>query len=71
MKKILLYGIGSLRNKGRETLVNSTINQIDNNVEILAATFDYEYGKSLYKDRIKMIKHYRQAKEEFTEDEKN
>lgn len=70
MKKILLYGIGSLRNKGCEALVNSTINQIDNNVEISAATFDYEYGKNLYKDRVKMIKHYRQDEEEFTEDEK-
>ena len=45
-KKILLYGIGSLQNRGCEALVNSTIAQFDSTDEIVAATFDYEDRKS-------------------------
>ena len=52
VKKILLYGIGSLQNKGCEALVNSTIAQINPNIDIVAATFDYEHDKNMYKDRI-------------------
>lgn len=71
VKKILLYGIGSLQNRGCEALVNSTIAQIDSNVEIVAATFDYEHDKNMYKDRIKyFVNHHKQNEEEFNEDEK-
>ena len=47
-KKILLYGIGSLRNKGCEAIVDSVIEQI-NEAEIVLATFDYENDKKIKK----------------------
>lgn len=71
MKKILIYGIGSLQNRGCEALVNSTIAQIDPKVDIVAATFDYEHDKDMYKERIKcFIDHHKQKEEDFTEEEK-
>ncbi len=70
VKKILLYGIGSLQNRGCEALVNSTIAQISPNIEIVAATFDYEHDKNMYKDRInRFVNHHKQNPEEFTEEE--
>lgn len=70
-KKILIYGIGSLQNRGCEALVNSTINQIDKDVEIVAATFDYEHDKDMYKKRIKkFVNHHRHNPEDLTEEEK-
>ena len=71
MKKILIYGIGSLQNRGCEALVNSTIAQIDPKVEIAAATFDYKHDKDMYKDRIKyFVNHHKHNEENFTEEEK-
>lgn len=71
VKKILIYGIGSLQNRGCEALVNSTIAQIDPNLDIVAATFDYEHDKDMYKDRIKyFVDHHKQKEEDFTEEEK-
>lgn len=71
VKKILLYGIGSLQNRGCEALVNSTIAQINTDAEIVAATFDYKHDKNMYKDRIKyFVDHHKQNEEEFNEDEK-
>ena len=70
VKKILLYGIGSLQNKGCEALVNSTIAQINPNIDIVAATFDYEHDKNMYKDRINhFVNHHKQNPEGFTEEE--
>ena len=70
VKKILLYGIGSLQNKGCEALVNSTIAQINPNIDIVAATFDYEHNKNMYKDRINhFVNHHKQNPEGFTEEE--
>lgn len=70
-KKILLYGIGSLQNRGCEALVNSTIAQFDSTDEIIAATFDYENDKDMYKDRIKkFVNHHKHDEEKFSEDEK-
>lgn len=70
VKKILLYGIGSLQNRGCEALVNSTITQIDPKVEIVAASFDYDHDKDMYKDRIDyFVNHHKQNPEEFTEEE--
>lgn len=71
IRKILIYGIGSLQNKGCEALVNSTIAQFDPAIDIVAATFDYEHDKNMYKDRIKYcVDHHKQKEEEFTEEEK-
>lgn len=70
-KKILIYGIGSLQNKGCEALVNSTINQIPQDVEISLATFDYKHDKNFYNKHIsKIVDHHRQDEKEFTEKEK-
>ena len=71
IRKILIYGIGSLQNKGCEALVNSTIAQFNPAIDIVAATFDYEHDKNMYKDRIKyFVNHHKQKEEEFTEEEK-
>ena len=70
-KKMLIYGIGSLQNRGCEALVDSTLNQIGDEYEIKAATFDYEHDKDMYKGKIKkFIDHHKQNEEEFTEKEK-
>lgn len=71
MKKILIYGINSLKNRGCEALVNSTIYQIDKDVELTAATFDYDHDKEFYKDRIKKwVKHHKHDEKDMTEEEK-
>ncbi len=70
-KKMLIYGIGSLQNRGCEALVDSTLNQIGDEYEIKAATFDYEHDKDMYKGKIKkFLDHHKQNEEEFTENEK-
>lgn len=70
-KKILLYGIGTFKNKGVEAIVQSTLKQINlKEYEISAASHEYEYNKNFYKDEIKKyIKHYKQN-EDLTEEEK-
>lgn len=64
-KKILLYGIGTYKNKGVEAIIQSTINQIDGKkYEISAATHDYIYNKNFYNNKIKKyIKHYTRSHE--------
>ena len=69
-KNVLIYGIGSIKNRGCEALVNTTIKQIDD-ANIYAATFDYENDKDMYNDIItKTINHYRKDENDFTEEEK-
>ena len=71
MKKILIYGIGSLKNNGCEALVDSTINQIDNCEEIVAATFDYEHDKNIEKEKInRYINHHKHDENLMTKEEK-
>ena len=70
IKKILLYGIGSFKNRGCEALVNSTITQFPDDVEIIAATFDYNNNKNKYKNKItKYVNHRKTNEEEFTQEE--
>ncbi len=70
MKRILIYGISSFKNRGVEALFNSTIAQIPQEVELVVAMFD-PYGQEKYKTRVtKFIKHYRMDENEFTEQEK-
>ena len=70
-KKILIYGIGSLQNRGCEALVDSTINQIGEEYCIVGATFDYEHDKDMYKDKIKkFVDHHKHNEEQFNEREK-
>ena len=70
-QKILLYGVGTFKNKGVEAIINSTLNQIDKNkYEIAMASHDYTHNQNYYNDRVyKHIKHYKKN-DELTEDEK-
>ena len=59
MKKILIYGVGSLSNRGCEALVNSTISQIDRDTKISLATFDYNNDKDKVNSAVsKVVNHY-------------
>lgn len=70
-KKIVIYGIGSLQNRGCEALVNSSIYQFPKEDEIIAATFDYEHDKDTYKGRIKkMVDHHKHDETKFNNEEK-
>lgn len=70
-KNILMYGVSTYKNRGVEAIINSTINQIDiNDYNISLASFDYEYNKEFYNNKIsKQIKHYYKSNE-LTEEEK-
>ena len=69
MRKILLYGIGSFKNKGVEALTKSTINQIGEEYDVSAAVFDYDFNSKRYKDRIKYLHHYLTDKTKMSEKE--
>ena len=70
-QKIMLYGIGSLRNKGCEALVLSSINQFPNNSEIVLASFDYQNDKNKYKEKIsKIVDHHKHDETKFSEKDK-
>lgn len=69
-KKVLLYGVGTFKNKGVEAIINSTMSQIDSNkFEVSIASHDYDYNKNLYTN-INHIKHYYKS-DELTEEEQN
>ena len=53
MKKILLYGIGSFKNRGVEAIIKSTIDEMDNSYYISAATLYNSYNGNKYLDKIK------------------
>ncbi len=68
-RKILLYGTGTYKNRGVEAIVNSTINQIDlKQNDLTIATYDLEYNKHFYSDKVKYINQNR--KNNLTEEEK-
>ena len=68
-KKILLYGIGTFKNRGVEAIVNSTLKMIDNKkYDVTLATYDFDYNKKMYKN-IPKVKHYYKSNE-LTEEEK-
>ncbi len=56
MKKILLYGVGSYKNRGVEALIKTTLDLLAGN-DITIATFDYDYNKNFYNDKAHYIKH--------------
>lgn len=70
-KKILLYGIGTFKNKGVEAIIQSTVKQIKSkDYEISAASHDINYNQNFYNKEIKKyIKHYKKS-DELTEKEK-
>lgn len=69
MKKIVLYGVSTFKNRGVEAIVNSTINQIDlNKYQLTAGSYDLEYNKKFYKDKIKYVNHNK--KDSLNEEEK-
>lgn len=55
MSKILLYGVGSYKNRGVEALIKTTLDLLAGDITI--ATFDYDYNKNFYTDKAKYIKH--------------
>lgn len=69
-KKILLYGIGTYKNRGVEAIVNSTLKQINKkDYDVSVACYDYEYNKDKYLDTIDhYINHYKETVD-FTEEE--
>lgn len=69
MKNLLLYGVGTFKNRGVEAIINSTLNQIDQkDFSITIASHDYDYNKGLYPD-VKHVKHYYKS-EALTEEER-
>lgn len=52
MKKILLYGVGTYKNKGVEAIIKSTIDQIDNNYQVTVASLYNKENNKRYNDRI-------------------
>lgn len=67
-EKILLYGVGTFKNRGVEAIINSTLKMIDNKkYDISIASHDYNHNKNLYTG-IKHIKHYYKS-DELTEEE--
>lgn len=69
-KKVLLYGVGTFKNKGVEAIINSTMSQIDSDkFEVSIASHDYNYNKNLYTN-VNHIKHYYKS-DELTEEEQN
>lgn len=70
-KKILLYGVGTYKNRGVEAIIQSTLNQInEKDYDLTIASHDHDYNRHYYNDKItKYIKHYRKSNE-LTESEK-
>lgn len=68
-KKILLYGIGTFKNRGVEAIINSTLKMIDRKkFDVTLATYDYEYNKDMY-TKIPKVKHYYKSDELTTEEQ--
>jgi len=55
-KKILLYGVGTYKNRGVEAIVDTTLKLLDGN-DITIASYDYEQNKNNYADKVKYINH--------------
>lgn len=69
-RNILLYGVGTFKNRGVEAIIKSTIKQIDSCYDVYMASHDYDYNKNYYNEEIKKhIKHYRKSND-LTEEEK-
>ena len=55
-KKILLYGVGTYKNRGVEAIVDTTLKLLDGN-DITIASYDYEENKKKYLDKVEYINH--------------
>lgn len=71
-KKILLYGVGTYKNRGVEAIIQSTLNQINTkNYDISIASHDLHHNQKYYLDKVtKYIKHYTKPNELNKEDKK-
>ena len=69
-KKILLYGVGTYKNRGVEAIIQSTLNQIDtSDYDLTIASHDHDYNRYYYNDKVsKYIKHYKKQ-DELTKEE--
>lgn len=56
MKKVLIYGIATYKNRGVEAIVNSSIKLLKD-YDITIATYDYDENKNKYTDKVKYIRH--------------
>lgn len=52
MKKILMYGIGSYKNRGVEAIVKSTIDQLDKDFKVTIANLYNEENSKKYKNQV-------------------
>lgn len=59
MKHILLYGIGSYKNRGVEAIVQSALNQLPKNTKIDVACYDVDYNKNIYQDQVNQYINHR------------
>ena len=70
LKKILIYGLGPMKNRGCEALAKTVINQIDDSKNITVATFNYEEDKNRFGNKVsKVINHYKNDESKFTLEE--
>ena len=68
MKKILLYGIGSYKNRGVEAIVQSALNQLPEDSIIDVASFDVDYNREKYKDQVNQYINHRTTYEELPQE---
>ena len=59
MKKVLLYGIGSFKNRGVEAIANSALNQLPKDAKIDIACYDIDYNKNMYSDKVNKYLNHR------------
>lgn len=53
MKRVLIYGIGTYKNRGVEAIIKSTISQMNNEYEVSVASLDNEYNSKKIKKEVK------------------
>lgn len=56
MKKVLIYGVGTYKNRGIEAIVRTSLDLL-RDYEITIATFDKEYNQNFYSDKVKYVNH--------------
>lgn len=69
-KRILIYGLGPMKNRGCEALAKTVIDQIDDSKNITVATFNYDEDKNRFGNKVsKVINHYKNDESKFTPEE--
>lgn len=68
-KKILLYGVGTFKNRGVEAIVRTSIDLLAGN-DITIASYDYDNNKNYYTDKVNYVNHSKKL-EELSEEDQN